>query len=88
MTPMFVETLNSQAQESVASQAGTMKGKLRATQTSLEFSQTQTTGILLHQGRRSRSCFCRTNDIFVRTSIRAESCAPVKGDVGVWVALL
>ncbi|TWW70550.1 DNA-dependent protein kinase catalytic subunit [Takifugu flavidus] len=42
MTPMFVETLNSQAQESVASQPGTMKGKLRATQTSLEFSQTQT----------------------------------------------
>lgn len=44
MTPMFVETLNSQAQESVASQPGTMRGKLRATQTSLEFSQTQTTG--------------------------------------------
>lgn len=47
MTPMFVETLNSQAQESLASQPGTMKGKLRATQTSLEFSQTQTPGILL-----------------------------------------
>lgn len=44
MTPMFVETLNSQAQEGVASQTAPMKGKLRATQTSLEFSQTQTTG--------------------------------------------
>lgn len=45
MTPMFVETLSSQGPESVAaSQSGAMKGKLRATQTSLEFSQTQTEG--------------------------------------------
>lgn len=44
MTPMFVETLNSQAQEGVASQAASMRGKVRATQASLEFSQTQTTG--------------------------------------------
>ncbi|XP_023253861.1 DNA-dependent protein kinase catalytic subunit [Seriola lalandi dorsalis] len=45
MTPMFVETQSSQGPESVAaSQAGAMKGKLRATQTSLEFTQTQTTG--------------------------------------------
>uniref|UniRef100_A0A3B4TQG3 DNA-dependent protein kinase catalytic subunit n=1 Tax=Seriola dumerili TaxID=41447 RepID=A0A3B4TQG3_SERDU len=44
MTPMFVETQSSQGPESVAaSQAGAMKGKLRATQTSLEFTQTQTT---------------------------------------------
>lgn len=49
MTPMFVETLNSQGQESVASQSGTMKGKIRATQTLLEFSQTQTTGMYLHR---------------------------------------
>ncbi|KAM9332600.1 DNA-dependent protein kinase catalytic subunit [Pholidichthys leucotaenia] len=45
MTPMFVETQNSQGSESVAaSQSGNMKGKLRATQTSLEFSQTQAAG--------------------------------------------
>ncbi|XP_034718647.1 DNA-dependent protein kinase catalytic subunit [Etheostoma cragini] len=45
MTPMFVETQSSQGPESVAaSQAGGMKGKLRATQSSLEFSQTQTAG--------------------------------------------
>ncbi|MEQ2314116.1 hypothetical protein AMECASPLE_008745, partial [Ameca splendens] len=45
MTPMFVETQSSQAPESAgASQSGAMKGKLRATQTSLEFSQTQTPG--------------------------------------------
>ncbi|XP_054478556.1 DNA-dependent protein kinase catalytic subunit [Anoplopoma fimbria] len=45
MTPMFVETQSSQAPESVAaSQSGGMKGKLRATQSSLEFSQTQTAG--------------------------------------------
>ncbi|XP_022045230.2 DNA-dependent protein kinase catalytic subunit [Acanthochromis polyacanthus] len=45
MTPMFVETQSSQGPESVAaSQAGSMKGKLRATQTTLEFSQTQTAG--------------------------------------------
>ncbi|CAJ1081863.1 DNA-dependent protein kinase catalytic subunit [Xyrichtys novacula] len=43
MTPMFVETQSSQSPESVAgSQSGSMKGKLRATQTTLEFSQTQT----------------------------------------------
>ncbi|GAA6219422.1 DNA-dependent protein kinase catalytic subunit [Lates japonicus] len=42
MTPMFVETQGSQGTESVAaSQAAAMKGKLRATQTSLEFTQTQ-----------------------------------------------
>ncbi|KAK5850083.1 hypothetical protein PBY51_014363 [Eleginops maclovinus] len=45
MTPMFVETQSSQNPESVsASQSGSIKGKLRATQTSLEFSQTQTAG--------------------------------------------
>ncbi|KAK2858626.1 hypothetical protein Q5P01_003246 [Channa striata] len=45
MTPMFIETQSSQGPESVAaSQSGAMKGKLRATQTSLEFSQTQTAG--------------------------------------------
>lgn len=45
MTPMFVETQSSQSPESVAaSQSGAMKGKLRATQTSLEFSQTQAGG--------------------------------------------
>lgn len=50
MTPMFVETQNSQGPESMAaSQAGTMKGKLRATQTSLEFSQTQTEGTAVFQ---------------------------------------
>ncbi|XP_019130385.2 DNA-dependent protein kinase catalytic subunit isoform X1 [Larimichthys crocea] len=45
MTPMFVETQSSQNPESLAaSQSGAMTGKLRATQTSLEFSQTQTPG--------------------------------------------
>ncbi|XP_041817023.1 DNA-dependent protein kinase catalytic subunit isoform X2 [Chelmon rostratus] len=45
MTPMFVETQSSQGPESLAaSQSGSMKGKLRATQMSLEFSQTQTAG--------------------------------------------
>ncbi|XP_029313652.1 DNA-dependent protein kinase catalytic subunit [Cottoperca gobio] len=45
MTPMFVETQSSQNPESVAaSQSGSIKGKVRATQTSLEFSQTQTAG--------------------------------------------
>ncbi|XP_014905517.1 DNA-dependent protein kinase catalytic subunit [Poecilia latipinna] len=45
MTPMFVETQSSQGPESAgASQSGSMTGKLRATQTSLEFSQTQTPG--------------------------------------------
>ncbi|CAK6951979.1 LOW QUALITY PROTEIN: DNA-dependent protein kinase catalytic subunit [Scomber scombrus] len=45
MTPMFVETQSSQGLESVAaSQSGTMKGKLRATQTSLQFTQTQAAG--------------------------------------------
>ncbi|XP_061121318.1 DNA-dependent protein kinase catalytic subunit isoform X2 [Syngnathus typhle] len=45
MTPMFVETQNSQGPESVApSQSGAMKGKLRATQTSLQFTQTQIPG--------------------------------------------
>ncbi|KAJ0059871.1 hypothetical protein NL108_014572, partial [Boleophthalmus pectinirostris] len=49
MTPMFVETQSSQGSESVmASQSALMKGKLRATQTTLEFSQTQAPG-----GRRS-----------------------------------
>ncbi|XP_069007483.1 DNA-dependent protein kinase catalytic subunit [Embiotoca jacksoni] len=45
MTPMFVETQSSQGPESAAaSQSGSMKGKIRATQTSLQFSQTQTPG--------------------------------------------
>lgn len=48
MTPMFVETQSSQGPESVVvSQSGAMKGKLRATQTSLEFTQTQTAGTSL-----------------------------------------
>lgn len=47
MTPMFVETQSSQGSETAgASQSGAMKGKLRATQTTLEFSQTQTPGTL------------------------------------------
>lgn len=50
MTPMFVETQSSQGPESLAaSQSGAMKGKLRATQTSLEFSQTQTAGTAVIQ---------------------------------------
>ncbi|XP_068160133.1 DNA-dependent protein kinase catalytic subunit [Antennarius striatus] len=45
MTPMFVETLSSQSPETLAAtQSGATKGMLRATQTSLEFSQTQTAG--------------------------------------------
>ncbi|XP_061568965.1 DNA-dependent protein kinase catalytic subunit [Cololabis saira] len=45
MTPMFVETQSSQGPESVAaSQSGAMRGKIRATQTSLEFTQTQISG--------------------------------------------
>ncbi|KAJ4925203.1 hypothetical protein JOQ06_017938 [Pogonophryne albipinna] len=45
MTPMFVETQSSQIPESVsATQSGSIKGKVRATQTTLEFSQTQTAG--------------------------------------------
>ncbi|XP_029002542.1 DNA-dependent protein kinase catalytic subunit isoform X2 [Betta splendens] len=45
MTPMFVETQSSQGPESVAvSQSVSMKGKLRATQTSLDFTQTQAAG--------------------------------------------
>ncbi|KAM9839260.1 DNA-dependent protein kinase catalytic subunit [Aulostomus maculatus] len=45
MTPMFVETQSSQGPASVATtEPGTMKGKLRATQMNLEFSQTQTAG--------------------------------------------
>lgn len=45
MTPMFVETQSSQGPESIAaSPSGSLKGQLRATQTSLEFSQTQAAG--------------------------------------------
>ncbi|XP_041824461.1 DNA-dependent protein kinase catalytic subunit [Melanotaenia boesemani] len=45
MTPMFVETQSSQGPESLAaSQSAASKGKLRATQTSLEFTQTQIPG--------------------------------------------
>ncbi|CAN9506484.1 unnamed protein product [Ophioblennius macclurei] len=45
MTPMFVETQTSLGPESLsATQSGAMKGKLRATQTTLEFSQTQAPG--------------------------------------------
>ena len=48
MTPMFVATQSTQSTQSVAaSQAIAMKGKLRATQTTLEFSQTQTAGATL-----------------------------------------
>ena len=50
MTPMFVETQSSQSPESVAaSQSGVMKGKLRATQTTLQFTQTQTAGTAIIQ---------------------------------------
>ncbi|XP_077410583.1 DNA-dependent protein kinase catalytic subunit isoform X2 [Vanacampus margaritifer] len=45
MTPMFVETQSSQGPESVAlTQSGAMKGQLRATQASLQFTQTQIPG--------------------------------------------
>lgn len=45
MTPMFVETQSSQGPENIAaSPSGSLKGQLRATQTSLEFSQTQAAG--------------------------------------------
>ncbi|XP_029935630.1 DNA-dependent protein kinase catalytic subunit isoform X2 [Myripristis murdjan] len=45
MMPMFVETQSSQGPVSpVTSQVGTMKPQLRATQTSLEFTQTLTAG--------------------------------------------
>ncbi|XP_062335709.1 DNA-dependent protein kinase catalytic subunit [Osmerus eperlanus] len=45
MTPMFVDTQATQGQESLGSQqGGTLGGQLRATQASLEFSQTQTSG--------------------------------------------
>uniref|UniRef100_A0A3P9H2R7 DNA-dependent protein kinase catalytic subunit n=1 Tax=Oryzias latipes TaxID=8090 RepID=A0A3P9H2R7_ORYLA len=46
MTPMFVETQSTQGPEGVvsASMSEAMRGKLRATQTSLEFSQTQAPG--------------------------------------------
>lgn len=45
MTPMFVETQSSQGPEVAApSQSAATTGKLRATQTSLEFSQTQAAG--------------------------------------------
>uniref|UniRef100_A0A3Q2XVH6 DNA-dependent protein kinase catalytic subunit n=1 Tax=Hippocampus comes TaxID=109280 RepID=A0A3Q2XVH6_HIPCM len=45
MTPMFVETQSSQGPETLTlSQPGAMKGKLRATQTSLQFTQTQIAG--------------------------------------------
>lgn len=64
MTPMFVETLNSQGRESAASQTGTMKGKLRATQASLEFSQTQTTGICLYKTCQRLSLFKKLELIF------------------------
>lgn len=62
---MFVETQSSQSPESLAaSQSGAMKGKLRATQTLLEFSQTQTEGTIVIQ------CLCiRTEDINVCAGI-------------------
>lgn len=45
MTPMFVETQSSQGPESVTSSpSASLKGQLRATQTTLEFSQTQAPG--------------------------------------------
>ncbi|XP_026183019.1 DNA-dependent protein kinase catalytic subunit isoform X2 [Mastacembelus armatus] len=44
MTPMFVETQSSEDPESVSASQPIMRGKLRATQTSLEFTQTQTAG--------------------------------------------
>uniref|UniRef100_W5KIE9 DNA-dependent protein kinase catalytic subunit n=1 Tax=Astyanax mexicanus TaxID=7994 RepID=W5KIE9_ASTMX len=54
LTPMFMETQATQATgtqgaDSAKSQAGSMKGQIRATQASLEFSQTQAPGA----GRRS-----------------------------------
>lgn len=45
MTPMFVETQSTQGPESLAAtQSGPAKGMIRATQVSLEFSQTQAEG--------------------------------------------
>lgn len=63
MTPMFVETQSSQGPESsAASLSGTMKGKLRATQASLEFSQTQTAGTAV-----TEYAGLSTEDIYRRT---------------------
>lgn len=48
MTPMFVETQSTQGPESLAAtQSGPAKGMIRATQGSLEFSQTQAEGTVL-----------------------------------------
>lgn len=45
MTPMFVETQSTQGPESLAAtQSAPAKGMIRATQVSLEFSQTQAEG--------------------------------------------
>lgn len=55
LTPMFMETQATQAAgtqvaDSARTQMASMKGQIRATQASLEFSQTQApaAGILLH----------------------------------------
>ncbi|KAL1006455.1 hypothetical protein UPYG_G00072620 [Umbra pygmaea] len=44
LTPMFAETQATQVQESATSQPGSVRNQLRATQASLEFSQTQAAG--------------------------------------------
>ncbi|XP_056317923.1 DNA-dependent protein kinase catalytic subunit [Danio aesculapii] len=49
LTPMFMETQATQGAEAAGSQAATVRGQIRATQTSLEFSQTLAPGA----GRRS-----------------------------------
>lgn len=49
LTPMFMETQATQGSEAAGSQAASVRGQIRATQTSLEFSQTLAPGA----GRRS-----------------------------------
>ncbi|XP_048062032.1 LOW QUALITY PROTEIN: DNA-dependent protein kinase catalytic subunit-like [Megalobrama amblycephala] len=49
LTPMFMETQATQGPEAAGSQAATVRGQIRATQTALEFSQTLAPGA----GRRS-----------------------------------
>lgn len=44
LTPMFMETQATQGPEAAGSQASTISGQIRATQTSLEFSQTLAPG--------------------------------------------
>uniref|UniRef100_A0AAV2L5B1 DNA-dependent protein kinase catalytic subunit n=1 Tax=Knipowitschia caucasica TaxID=637954 RepID=A0AAV2L5B1_KNICA len=69
MTPMFVETQSSQGPESLVSPSASMKGKLRATQSTLEFSQTQAPG-----GRRSYNWLTDSSvDTLAEYSLGSES---------------